>query len=302
MEHTAVDTLNQCPICASPLGSKRTDIVDHSISHEVFHVTDCPSCGFRLTNPRPSQSSIGRYYQSDTYISHTNSSSTLQDRLYQYARRWALSQKHAIVRSYEPSGATLDIGCGTGEFLGYLKRRGYLVQGVEPNDAAREQAISVHSLTVQGNLNQVSPYEQFRIVTLWHVLEHLPDPSATLKQIFALCAPHGLLVIAVPDRDSWDAEHYGDKWAAWDVPRHLSHFRRQDISKLLSRHGFQLVSKRRMWLDAAYVSILSEKYRGRSPGYALCWGIANGLRSNIASLLSGRPTSSTLFIARKLKA
>lgn len=275
-------------------------VKDHSVSREVFSLSDCTECGFRFTNPRPDPSHIGSYYLSPTYISHTNASSSLQDRLYQQARRWALSRKYKLIRRHQPHGSVLDIGCGTGEFLAYLKSRGYWVRGVEPSTQAREQAIANHSLEVVPSLASVASQEQFQVVTLWHVLEHLPSPHETLKQVFASLADRGLLIIAVPNRGSWDASHYGTAWAAWDVPRHLSHFRQQDVHKLLHDHGFQLMATKRMWLDAFYVALLSEQYRGSSKLLSLLKGGLIGGWSNLVSLISGRPASSSLFIARKV--
>ncbi len=301
MEHTPLEALNTCPICGGNELVPALVVEDRTVSHESFRLTDCGSCGFRFTNPRPPQSDIGRYYQSANYISHTNTSTSLQDRVYQLARKWALGSKHRLIRRHQPNGRVLDVGCGTGEFLAYLKSRGYLVHGVEPNTNARQQAIANHALDVVPNLELVAQKERFKVVTLWHVLEHLPDPRATLKNLFALLSDRGLLVIAVPDRESWDAQHYGPDWAAWDVPRHLSHFRRTDIKRLLHEHGFELVAIQRMWLDAAYVSLLTEKHRGAGVSGALIKGALAGSWSNLVSALTNRPSSSSLYLAQKAK-
>ena len=301
MEHTPLETLSTCPICGGSELVPALAVEDRSVSHETFKLSDCSRCAFRFTNPRPPQSDIGRYYQSADYISHTNAARSLQDRIYQLARKWALGSKHRLIHRYQPNGRVLDVGCGTGEFLAYLKSRGYLVHGVEPSINAREQAIANHALEVVPNLELVAHQERFKVVTLWHVLEHLPDPHTTLKNLFALLVDRGLLVIAVPDRGSWDAQHYGPDWAAWDVPRHLSHFRQTDIKRLLHEHGFELVAVKRMWMDAAYVSMLSEKHRGAGVFSALVKGALLGLWSNVVSALSGRPTSSSLYLAQKAK-
>ena len=302
VEPPPLEHLSACPICAGASLLPAIEVVDHSVSRERFHLMDCACCGFRFTNPRPAASELGRYYHSEDYISHTNTSLTLRDRLYQRARSWALSRKYRLLRRYEPHGRVLDMGCGTGEFLAHLKSRGYLVQGVEPSTKAREQAIANHSLDVVPGLDAVTHSERFRVITLWHVLEHLPDPRATLKKLYALLADKGLLVIAVPDRGSWDARHYGPDWAAWDVPRHLSHFRQQDLRALLQDHGFEIVRIKRMGLDAPYVSMLSEGYRGRGAGAALVMGALVGMQSNLVALVTGRPMSSSLYIARKAEA
>jgi SAM-dependent methyltransferase len=297
----ALEHLTNCPRCASDKQDIAFAVIDHSISQETFSLVDCAVCGFRFTNPRPDQSSVGRYYMADNYISHSNSAESIQDKLYQLARKWGLRKKYHIIHHLQPHGKVLDVGCGTGEFLAHLMSRGYLVQGVEPSLKAREQVIANHGISVMPALDLVPSQEQFQIVTLWHVLEHLPDLRATFKRLFALLADRGVLVIAVPDRGSWDANYYGRQWAAWDVPRHFSHFRQQDIHALLQEHGFKLVRTRRMWMDALYISMLSEGYCGSSKPWALLKGIVLGSWSNAHSALGGRPTSSSLYIARKVE-
>jgi len=294
-----LEHLTSCPRCGSEKQDSAITIADHSISRESFRLVDCVSCGFRFTNPRPTQSSIGRYYLADNYISHSNTSTSIQDKLYQLARKWGLREKFKTLHRLQPHGKVLDVGCGTGEFLAYLMSRGFLVQGVEPSLKAREQVIANHGISVLPALDLVPAQEQFQIITLWHVLEHLPDLRGTFKRLFAMLADRGVLVIAVPDRGSWDCDYYGPQWAAWDVPRHFSHFRQEDIHALLREHGFQRIKTRRMWLDALYISILSEGYRGASKPWSLLKGLFIGAWSNVHSILNSRPASSSLYIARK---
>lgn len=291
--------LSTCPRCGNTAFQHHLHVTDHHHTQESFEIKTCSNCQLAATTPRPAPGQISHYYSTDNYISHTNNSQNLQDRLYQWARRSAIRKKHRLIARHAGHGHLLDIGCGTGEFLSYLKSRGYQPQGVEPNQSAREQAIANHELPVVPDLESIPPHEQFQIVTLWHVLEHLYDPSRTLKQIHARSKNDALLVIAVPDRESWDAQHYGAAWAAYDVPRHLFHFRRSDIRDMLQQHGFRLLRVTPMWLDAPYVSLLSERYLGRAPITALILGACIGLWSNIRSCTSSKPTSSTLYIAQK---
>jgi len=294
-----LEKLKTCPSCGSESLNPSLSVKDYSISKETFQLVDCGACGLRFTNPRPVGSDLSKYYEAEHYISHSNTSATLQDRLYKLARKWALGKKYRIIHSLQPNGRVLDLGCGTGEFLAHLMSRGYLVQGVEPSTQARAQVIANFSIPVVPSIELVPAQEQFQVVTLWHVLEHLQDLRGTFKRLFALLADRGLLVIAVPDRGSWDCMHYGTHWAAWDVPRHLTHFRQEDVKTLLHQHGFQLVETKRMWMDAPYIALLSETYLGASKPWALLVGTVKGLWSNVSSVFSGRPTSSTLYIARK---
>jgi len=299
VEHAYLESIGLCPICGGSAWQPYLQVADHTLTKEVFQLTTCAACGFCVTDPRPKPAYIGRYYESPDYISHTNSKAGLQDRLYQIIRGRAIRGKHRLIARYRPNGRVLDMGCGTGEFLRYLKSRGYLTTGIEPSLSAREQAIAGHALEVLPSIDQVPSMEQFQIITLWHVLEHLHDVRTGLKKLHARMAREGLLIIAVPNRESWDAQHYGPDWAAYDVPRHLSHFRRQDIHRLLKEHGFSMLDTRPMWFDAPYVAMLSERYRGAAPTTALLKGGLAGMASNLVAATTSRPTSSTLYIAKK---
>jgi SAM-dependent methyltransferase len=299
VEHVAQETLSACPICAGLNIVPEGEVQDYHLSQETFQLTSCRACGFVFTNPRPKQEHIGAYYASENYISHSNSAVSLSDRLYQLARNWALRKKHRLVRSYKPNGRLLDVGCGTGSFLGYMTERGYQTVGVEPSDRARAVANQTHPNTAVPTMAALGRGQPFDVVSLWHVLEHLPDLQAAFRDFNSLLRPAGHLFIAVPDRTSWDCSHYGQFWAAWDVPRHLSHFRPRDIEALMAQHGFKLVSTRRMWMDAAYICMLSERYRGRGPLLGLALGIIKGSWSNLVALVLGRSTSSTLYIGRR---
>ena len=291
--------LDGCPICGAGEWVPFLTAKDHTVSSQNFTLTLCKVCGFCATNPRPNRQDIGVFYDSPYYISHSNARAGLQDRIYQWVRANAIRGKHRLIARHRSNGKVLDVGCGTGEFLGYLKKQGYLVAGVEPSLQAREQAIANHSVEIVPTLEQVPALEQFQAITLWHVLEHVHDVRDTLKKLHARLAPRGLLVVAAPDRESWDAQHYGADWAAYDMPRHLSHFRRQDLHRLMGEQGFRAIGTRGMWLDAPYVSMLSEKHRGAGTVSALLKGGLLGMVSNAVAATTPRPTSSSLYLAEK---
>jgi len=214
-------------------------------------------------------------------------------------RRRALRNKRKLIEQYRSNGKLLDVGCGTGQFLGHMKAHGYLTTGMEPDTGARQTAIADHAIEVLPTLEAIASAEQFQLVTMWHVLEHVPDLRRTLKKLYSLMADRGFLFIAVPDRESWDAAHYGANWAAYDVPRHLNHLRNKDLGRLLHEHGFSLHKTERMWFDAPYIAMLSEQYQGNSMPLALLKGAVIGAWSNLQAITTGRPTSSSLYIAQK---
>lgn len=172
--------------------------------------------------------------------------------------------------------------------------------GVEVSPVARKHA-QQKGLRIYGSIEALEPELTFDVITLWHVLEHVPDPREMLAQLYQKCNEDGLLIIAVPDRESWDCRYYNKDWAAWDVPRHLSHFRRKDIHRILRETGFELMQVRRMWFDAPYVAVLSEQYRHAGKVGSLIKGTLVGTWSNLVALVSSWPTSSSLYVAEKPK-
>lgn len=295
-----METVDQCPICSCATSTIALSATDHTVSQERFTIRRCDDCGFHFTSPRPDQNSIGKYYLSEDYISHAAKAAGLKDRIYHRVRRRAIRSKHKLIQQHHATGSVLDVGCGTGDFLSYLKGNNYSTMGVEVSPDARALA-EAKGLKVAATLDAIPASEKFDVITLWHVLEHVPDPRHTLEQLHVRCSEDALLVIAVPDHSSWDREHYGEKWAAWDVPRHLSHFRRADMKRLFEGTGFEPIATKNMWFDAPYVSILSEQYRGTGSLVSLIKGALFGLWSNGIAWTSGRPTSSSLYLARKAK-
>jgi len=271
-----VDTLDHCPLCHEDQFQHFLTCRDHTISGENFDIVECEDCGFRFTNPRPSADDLGRYYESEDYTPHQDTSQGLIDTLYRWARLYTLRWKHRLVSSLiaHPPGRLLDYGCGTGEFLDLCHSKQWEVQGLEPDADAQKIAAQEYDLTVEDPEQiRAIPSDHFDVITLWHVLEHVPDLSKTIEQLQRTLAPTGTLVVAVPNCSSFDAQFYGEDWAAYDVPRHLSHFRPSDVRRLFNRFGMTIEAIRPMRLDAFYVSLLSEQYRNgwlpRAPIVAL---------------------------------
>lgn len=288
-----------CPICGASVFTPGAAAIDHLVTHRRFNLLDCTSCGFRVTSPQPSEGEIGQYYISDKYLSHNTKRPSFLGFVYRLLRRLTIRAKSNLVNKISPFGPVLDIGCGTGDLLAEMKRRGRPVLGVEPSALARSQSESVHGLRVFQGLAAVPPDSRFAAIMLWHVLEHLSDLSATLSVANKMLSKDGALYIAVPNRGSIDCAFYGSNWAAWDVPRHFWHFRTEDIIRLLSKHGFHVLHIRRMWLDAFYIALLSERNKGRSAWLAWPVAVIIGIYSNLMALFWIRPSSSTLFIAKK---
>lgn len=263
---------------------------DYSVSRETFELRYDADWDMLITWPQPKD--LGAYYESDTYISHTDAKSTFSEKLYQKAKKINLRQKINTIRKLGYfRGTLLDIGAGTGDFLALAQRQGFGVSGVEPNAKARALAAK-KGISLHRELSHLPP-KKFDIITLWHVLEHLPDLREQLARITALLQDNGLLLVAVPNYKSYDARYYGPYWAGYDVPRHLWHFSKTAVAKLFHPHQMQITSIRPMLLDAFYVAMLSETYKNRKAVLfrAFCVGLVSNLRAcftkEYSSLLYG---------------
>ncbi|MDM9629878.1 class I SAM-dependent methyltransferase [Robiginitalea aurantiaca] len=268
-------------------------LVDHLVSGEEFHLVWNDENRCYKTEPLPAH--LDKYYESADYISHSDTSDGLMSGIYQRAKRINLRRKLKLVARYcEGPGALMDIGAGTGSFVKYAQDRGWEAYGVEPNELARERAhekgIAVYrSISVQ----QEAVYDA---ITMWHVLEHLPDLEEEITAIAKTLKPEGYLILAVPNFKSLDSKHYKSHWAAYDVPRHVWHFSKASIKTIFERHGFEVKSVKPLWLDAFYISWLSETYKGSK--LAPVAGAAMGMISNIYGFFS-REFSSHVYILKR---
>ena len=142
------------------------------------------------------------------------------------------------------------------------------------------------------------PDESFDVITMWHVLEHVSDLQWQVNQLNRLLKKGGRLVIALPNFRSYDAQYYKDKWAAYDVPRHLNHFSQDSIAKIFNINGLIQNQTQKLVWDAFYISFLSEKYAQKS--LPLLRGAFRGLISNVKAQKSGE-WSSLVYVFEKQK-
>lgn len=292
-------TITECPSCGSTNLTKKLLCKDYTVSHETFSISECLACTTRVTTPRPDNDSLTKYYFSDDYISHTNKAKTFVDKLYLIARKHTIRKKIALInRLNRSTKLILDYGCGTGEFLHSCQLDGWNVAGVEPSEIAREKANRKLSTLVANTITELD--QSYSVVTLWHVLEHVPDPSQTLKEISRRLTPNGTIILAVPNYKSYDARHYNHQWAAYDVPRHLWHFSPKGMETLLEKSNLQLKITKPMKLDSYYVSLLSEKYKTDKLTIA---GIVSaffvGLLSNLAAIKTNNYSSLIYIVSKK---
>jgi 2-polyprenyl-3-methyl-5-hydroxy-6-metoxy-1,4-benzoquinol methylase len=290
---------NVCPLCASEkilLSFRCTDLF---ISKEVFSVYECSECSFKFTQDYPVQDEIGRYYESDDYISHNDTAKGFSNKLYRLVRNVMLVKKRGIINSTATGkGNLLDIGSGSGHFAAKMKKDGWTVKGIEINKKARDYSISRFGLDIVGP-EQISALEanSFDCITLWHVLEHFHQPFQYISDIRRLLKPGGLCLIALPNCSSYDAGYYGKFWAAYDVPRHLWHFNPYTFRIFSEKTGFKIEKIRNLPVDVFYISILSERYKGTK--FSFISGTVKALLFAFFSVFKREKSSSIIYLISK---
>jgi 2-polyprenyl-3-methyl-5-hydroxy-6-metoxy-1,4-benzoquinol methylase len=289
--------IKNCPVCGATNFSEYLDLKDFFLTGESFQLQKCDSCQFVFTNPRPDDKSLSKYYESPDYLSHHSHGMNPVQLVYQELRRINIRNKFSLIKKLVPNGRLLDIGCGTGEVLNYFKKKKWEVKGIEPSRSARDFAIQKYGLDIEdeSGLKKLQK-DSFDIISMWHVLEHVSDLHERIHIIYDLLKPSGYLIIALPNLNSWDAEYYKKYWAAFDVPRHLSHFSERTLKKLVIGHGFKYVETAPMKMDAYFISMLSEKYLGKHNRFL--YSAINGFRSNKSAKKSGE-YSSLIYIFQK---
>lgn len=252
-------------------------VKDYSVSKETFDLYYDETLDMLITHPQPSLENLGKYYESEDYISHTDNKRSLFEKLYHFIKSIALKNKLNLINSLQPQkGRILDIGAGTGEFLSVAKNDGWQTIGLEPSDRAKAIAKNKGVSFVE-NTSELEN-QSFDVISMWHVLEHVPDLDKQIKELKRLLKPTGTLIIAVPNFKSFDAKHYGKFWAAFDVPIHFWHFSKTAIKLLFEKEGMKLEKVLPMKFDSFYVSLLSEKYKSGKMNFVKAF--FRGLQSN----------------------
>ncbi len=289
-----------CPNCGGSNISRVLSAKDYTVSNEEFDIWECKNCTLRFTQNIPEERNIGKYYHSENYISHTDTSKGFINNLYHKVRKRTLVQKKKLIEKAtgKQTGNILDVGAGTGAFLNSMKHASWNCTGIEPDKVAREKAFDLYGIRLQ-EAEQIDslPSETFDAITLWHVLEHVHELHKYVEQLKNLLLPDGKLFIAVPNYTSGDEKIYDKYWAAYDVPRHLYHFSPKSMEMLLNTHGLRVEKIKPMWYDSVYVSMLSEKYKTGDSHPVRAF--INGMISNLEAVSDKTKCSSLIYIASK---
>ena len=289
-----------CPICKAETIQPAFSARDFTVTKEDFSIWKCDNCTGMFTQDVPAQETIGKYYQSENYISHSDTQKGFINQMYHRIRKRTLVKKMKLVEKESglKDGNILDVGCGTGAFLNTMQQSGWKITGLEPDEGARKTAQSLYNIQplASQKIFELLP-GTFNAVTMWHVMEHVHQLHEYVAQLKKIITSEGSIFIAVPNYTSYDAAAYKAYWAAYDVPRHLYHFSPKSMSVLMEMHGMKVKKIKPMWFDSFYVSMLSEQYRNGKGNIVKAFFV--GLMSNLKAMFDKERCSSVVYIVEK---
>ncbi len=289
-----------CPFCGSNNFNKILAVKDYTVSKEMFEVCHCNNCDNRFTQNVANEENIGKYYQSENYISHSDTSKDFISKIYHAVRNITLKNKRKLITSItkKSTGNILDVGAGTGAFTNIMQQFGWQVTALEPDETARKVAKLKYNIKLQNPATLYNlPTESYDAITLWHVLEHIHTLKEYLQHFHKILKQEGKLFIAVPNYTSYDASYYKEFWAGYDVPRHLYHFSPKGMEQLANDLGFKIAATQPMWFDSVYVAMLSEQYKkGKT---SLIKAFLIGMMSNAKAIFNNKKCSSVIYILTK---
>jgi 2-polyprenyl-3-methyl-5-hydroxy-6-metoxy-1,4-benzoquinol methylase len=291
--------ITACPICESTENYTYLESRNFRINEQPFDVKQCKVCTLRYTSPLPGPDEIGEYYATENYISHTGTKKGLINTLFHTVRFITLRQKQRLIKSIAKGKKHLDIGAGNGVFLEFMQKKGWEVSGIELDDESRKAIESKLQLTIAKTVQENNEQEEYDVITMWHVLEHVYDLKTDILAIKNKLKADGKLVVAVPNCASYDEERYQAFWSAYDLPIHLYHFRPKNIAELFAQFDMEVVAMKPMKFDAFWISLESEKYKNgnkNSLGVYLR-GFYYGLISNLKA--KNGAYSSQIYILQK---
>ncbi len=291
--------INTCPVCDHNEFTLFKKVPDWLVSKEVFHISQCTSCGFKFTSNAPTENEVGPYYNSEEYVEHSDTNKGLIYSVYHRAREIMLGYKLRKIQKLGVGKKLLDVGSGSGYFMNHMNQNGYHTTGVEISDKARELCKEKFGIEARipadflsGNLDK-----DFDLITLWHVFEHVYTYDEYFDLFKSSLKENGRLILALPNCNSADARMYGEHWAAYDTPRHLWHFTPKTIEQFATKRGFKLVRKYRLPLDPFFNSMVSASYKKAFTFLPIT--VLKGYWAYLVSLANIEKSSSLIYVFEK---
>ena len=235
-----METVN-CNLCNQDNTFLISKVLDYryELSKVEFNLVKCKNCGLVYFNPRPDSIEMKNYYPPVKYYNgHKKSLSALLSHL-------TLKRLINNIKKYTKKGRLLDIGYGDGSFLYNAQNEGFEVFGLDISS----EAFEIVNKKLGSNKNIFNceledckfPNNYFDVITLCHVLEHLPDPKKTLYEIEKKIKDDGILIVSVPNIDCFVFKVFKRFWFSLDAPRHYYHFSYNTIDKILKLTGFKVI-------------------------------------------------------------
>ena len=267
---------------------------DRLVTGELFSVYFNNDRSVAKTKIDPEED-MYRFYKSKNYRSHKIKPNSITDKIYFLSRRLMFYYKYKIISPYKKDFNLLDYGCGNGDFLNYMSEKKIKVTGVEKSLSSQKICQS-RGLNVFSSVKKLEQ-NSYSLITLWHVLEHVSNPSKCINTLSGILSKDGMLIIAVPNIQSIDSQFFKEEWEALDIPRHLWHFTSKGLVDLLKTEQFVLIKKRPLFLDAYYISLLSAKRKKMFSPWIVALFI--GTISNIIGIYNGNYSSSVYVFKKK---
>jgi len=252
-----------CNLCDKDETGLCFEVKEKITGKEKFNVVRCKNCGLIYVNPRPKKDAILRYYPEDTYWAYQhNENKSLKAKVKEiimeeegnypqrkrrtFLLRWlrrtcclVLKNNVMIIIPYKEKGKILDVGCGSGQLIEWLKRHGWEVYGVDISSKAAKEANKRGLNVFHGELIDVKfPKNFFDTVIASQVLEHVMNPMKLLREINRILKQDALLIVGVPNIEAYESKVFGEHWGPLDIPRHLYHLSYKTLKTMLQNAGF----------------------------------------------------------------
>jgi 2-polyprenyl-3-methyl-5-hydroxy-6-metoxy-1,4-benzoquinol methylase len=224
-------TRPQCNLC-------QTDHSSALFTKDSLQIVKCPECGLIYVNPQPSEEELRTIYKNG-YFNGTRQADYLAEKKL-YAQRFRERLKD--INSLKTKGKLLDVGCAVGYFLEAARQDGWEAAGVEISSYASEVAQKSGLDVFTGRLEDAGyPDRHFDAVTLWHVLEHMRDPAACLRETHRILKDSGVLAVELPNIESKRSKKKGVHWDQLKPREHLYYFAPGTLRRSVEKAGFQVV-------------------------------------------------------------
>lgn len=248
---------SSCFLCGGDIGSTG-GFEGFKMDGRKYAIRFCRSCGLGVTSPFLGEKKLKAIYSSTYREEDSTRFFTPLERLISFVR----VRRAKRVERYSKKGRILDVGCGRGDFPALMASRGWDAAGIELDERIERREAGTKGLHLRfGRLEDVRyPEARFDAVTMWHVFEHMRDPVWVMRECRRVLRPDGLLMLAVPNADSFQARLAGRNWFHLDPPFHFYHYTLENVKRLMEEAGFEVLSVKHFSLEYNPYGVLQSIY------------------------------------------